>query len=244
MPSITHIFFDLHGTLIHSQQMHQQQCQHKSEILAARYGKTPADWHTAMQQLAAEWDSYHIDLNFSGDDGMSDFYEALFRTTRALFKLVQLPEPPQAELTTLARELPAEASCTIDAFYPDAKPVLNHLHEAGYQLGIAAHSLQAQAQALLEGGGVVQLFAAPIIGADTVHQFDKDVGYYRKVARIARTPPEQCLVVDDDPQALHGAQTAQMSTVLLARPDSRYAVANRADGITTLAALPDKLAAF
>jgi beta-phosphoglucomutase-like phosphatase (HAD superfamily) len=228
--SITHIFFGLHGILIDSSVLAPCYSRRKCEILAERYGGGLELWQAAERTLLAEWDDYHADLNFSGDNGMDDFYEALFRTTRALFRLAKVTEPPKDELTALARELPGEAPRRCQALYPEVKTALEQARADGYLQGIMTHVLESQARAILEGCGVLPLFRAPIVGVNTFERFDKDEMYFRQAARQAVTHPAACLVVDTHPFSLTAARRAGMHTVLIQRGESQIDV-NAADTV-------------
>lgn len=216
---ITHIFFDLHGTLIDGQRMLQHYRRGVGQIMAGRYGKTPALWEEADRRIVADWDSYFADLNLSGDDMMGDLREGWLRVTRALFRLTATPEPPISEIAALAMELPTSAPAYGDALYEDARQVITHLHQQGYQLGIVTHALEGQANAALQGARMLDYFAAPIVGADTVEQFDKDRLFFLKAAHLAQVNPARCLVVDDSPQAIAGAKLAGMVTAYLQHGD-------------------------
>jgi FMN phosphatase YigB (HAD superfamily) len=214
--SITHIFFDLH-VLIDSKRMLQNHRRGVGQIMAQRYGKAPEIWETAHRQIAADWDSYFADLNLSGDDMLRDLKEGWLRVTRALFRLAQVTEPAKGEIVTLSMELPANAPAYGDALYEDARFAVNQLHEKGFRLGVVTHALVGQVQAALRGANMLDCFTAPIVGADTVGQFDKDKIFFIKVGSLAQVAAAQCLIVDNSEQALIGAKAAGMVTVRVNR---------------------------
>jgi len=214
---ITHIFFDLHGTMIDAALLGACVRRERARHLAQGYGGDLAAWHEAEEQVRADWDAYHADLNFSGDDGMRDYVEAGYRIIRALFRGAGVREPAREEIHRLARELPGIAPLTCDAFYPDVKPVIRQLAADGYVLGVTTHSLATHAAAVLIGGGVRDAFQGPLIGADTAEQFDKDTAYYALAVRRAQGTAAVCLVVDDAPRAIEEAKSAGLRAILLAR---------------------------
>lgn len=215
--SITHVFFDLHGTLIESQRLHPCYSEGVGKVMAARYGGTAEKWSAVHRQIVAEWAVYYADLNLSGDDGLRDMDEGMFRTTRALFRLAHFPEPPPEEIKTLARHLLEFAPEACPALYPDVLPVLEQLFAAGYQLGIAAHAPSYQAKGILRGSQIAHFFAAPLVGPDLTEEFEKNAAFYGCAARLAAVSPENCLIVDDHPKAIGGAQAAGMHGILLGR---------------------------
>ena len=221
---ITHIFFDLH-VLIDSKRMLQNHRCGVGQIMAQRYGKSPEVWEDAHTQIVADWDSYFVDLNLSGDDMLRDLKEGWLRVTRALFRLAQMTEPAQSEVAALSMELPANAPSYGDALYEDARIAISQLNGKGYRLGVVTHALAGQAQAALKGANVLDCFSAPIIGVDTVNQFDKDKMFFIKAVHMAQAAAANCLVVDDSEQAISGAKAAGMVTVRVNRqmdaaPDS------------------------
>lgn len=151
---------------------------------------------------------------------MAHFWEGLYRTTRALFRLVGVPEPDHAELKELVKTVPAHAPRNCDALYDDVRPVINSLHNSGYVLGIISHALVEQARATLQGGRIIHYFQGPIIGPDSIGRLCKDRVFLEYAARKAQIPPSQCLVVDDDPVVISSAGEAGMFTVQVCRHTS------------------------
>jgi phosphoglycolate phosphatase-like HAD superfamily hydrolase len=214
---ISHIFFDMYGTLADSARMKPCYSAALGRIMAARFGCSPDAWAAANAQIVADWDSYYADLNLSGDHGIEDLWEGEYRVTRALFRLTATPEPEKSVITALSRELPGLASAACDALFPEVKAVLYELHERGLTLGIASHALETQARGVLEAGGVLDLFTGPIWGVDAAEQFEKDINFYRKLALTAHADPTTCLVVDDLVAPLWAAREAGMQTVHVRR---------------------------
>lgn len=214
---ITTIFFDLHSTLIDPIALHPCYSAGMGKILSERYGQTPEAWAEANRKVVLDWDSYYADLNLSGEDGITHMWEGLFRTTRAQFRLTRTPEPPKDELIALSRELPGLAPLNCDATYPDVKPAIQALHQAGYMLGVATHAIQAHARAVLTGGGVLDAFTGPILGPDLAERYDKDAMFYQIAALKAQAEPHHIMVVDDDSTALQQAQSIGMKTAHIHR---------------------------
>lgn len=224
MTKITHIFFDLHGTLVDGVKLHPCYTENLGRVMTERYGLTPEAWIKANRQVLDDWDSYYTDLDLGGDEGITHLYEGLYRTTRAMFRLAGMAEPPKAELSQLSRELPGLVTWTCDAFYPDARPVVEALYRAGYILGVTTHALHEQARGLLHGARVLDHFAGPIVGADTADCYEKDRMYFLKVAQMAQVAPEDCLIVDDVARYTAAARAAGMHTAQVIRKEfqARY----------------------
>lgn len=213
--NISHIFFDLHGTLVDSRRMGRCYAAQLGIVMAERYGGQPQMWEQANLSITADWDSYHADLNF--DENFEDMWESYIRTTRALFRLTGTPEPPLSELTALSRELPGLATRCCDALFPESRAVIAALHATGYTLGITSHSLVTQARGSLTGGGMLHYFAGPLIGPDVTGTFAKNRRFFSVAAQQAGVDTGRCLVVDDDARHIPGAQAAGMHAVYLSR---------------------------
>lgn len=215
---ITHIFFDVHDVLVDRAPLSRHYAESLGRIMAARYGSTPDAWAQANRRVSADWDSYYADLNLSGDEGLADMWEGLFRTTRALFRLTGTPEPSKAELTALAQELPGLAAQGCDALYPEAADVLAQLDAEGLVLGVISHALVTQVEITL--AAVRQHFRGMIWGADNAERFDKDAQRYLHAAYAAHTTPENCLALDDKVMPLVCAREAGMQTIQIRRDTS------------------------
>jgi FMN phosphatase YigB (HAD superfamily) len=217
MTEITHIFFDLHNTLIDNERLQPCWSAGCGEFMARRYGLTPEIWTEAHGRIIADWDSYFADLDLDGDDCLAAMWEGLYRTTRAHFRLVGIPEPPPEEIRKASQEMPMYAPARCDAVYPDTAPVTRMLHEAGFVLGVTSHALSTQVRATLQGGGLLAYFNGPLVGPDVAERFRKDAGFYDCAGRQAAAEPERCLVIDDDPRAVHGARAAGMKALRICR---------------------------
>ncbi len=213
--TVTHILFDLHGTLVEAARLPAAYARSVGQVMAAQYGGDPARWAQAQRVIADDWDSYYADLDLTGDHGIDDLREGEIRTTRALFRLTGVPLPAAADVAALARALPYEAGRGCDVLYPVARPALERLHRAGYTLGAASLSTVALTRGLLEGGGVLHLFGTVLLGADSAGRFVKDATFYR----ASGLEPSSCAVVDDGADGLSGARAAGMSAYRVANGD-------------------------
>lgn len=213
--TVTHIFFDLHRTLVESQRITRCYAKQLGQVMTARYGGNPDQWTCANRLILADWDSYFVDLNI--DEDIHDLWEGELRVTRALFRLTQTPEPSLAEIEKLSWELPELATQHCDALYPDCKPLLKHLHAAGYTLGICSGAIVAQIRGTLRGGGVLEYFNGPLVGPDVTGHFPRDARFYRIAAHQAGVDARYCMVVDDLVRNLAGAKAAGMAAVQICR---------------------------
>ncbi len=217
--TLTHLFFDLHGVLIDGRRMHLCYSEQLGQVLAARYGQTPEVWTQANRRIVADWDNYFTDLDLGGDEGIDHMWEGLFRTTRALFRIVGVGEPPHEELIALSRELPGIVTRNCDAVYTDVSAALERLTRTGLTLGVTSHAIEAQVRSSLSGGKIDLYFRGRLFGADNVGRFLKDERFYEIVALASGVDPRACAVIDDLPDALRSAKQIGMTTYLVCRPD-------------------------
>lgn len=211
--TITHIFFNLVGTLADGAQLRKCYAEQLGRTMAERFGGSADSWTAARLRILLDWDSYFADLNFDGDEGIGDLWEGELRVTRALFRITGVPEPDSTTLGQLSRELPYQITRQCDVLHPDTKPVIEALYKAGFVLGVATYSISDVAHALLERGGVIDYFRGPYLCPDFIERFRKDRAFFE----AANIPPETGLLVDDSLDAIHGAKAAGMHTVHLVR---------------------------
>lgn len=215
--AITHIFFDLHHTLIDGRKLHPCYSAVYGAFMAERYGLTADLWMQANRRIEADWDSYFADLDLEGEDGLAHLWEGLFRTTRAMFRLANVAEPAAEEIHRLVREIPEVATSRCDAFYPDARLVVPRLYAAGYTLGVATHAITPQARGTVTGGGMLDYFAGPFACPDAVGRFSKDEAFFSYALQAAQVAPQAAMLVDDSLDALRAARRLGMATAHILR---------------------------
>lgn len=214
---LTHLFFDLVGTVVDAISTYQCWPAELGKWMAAHYGQSAAIWTAAYVQIKADWDSYYADLDLGGEHGIEDMWEGQYRTTRALFRLAAQPEPPQNELRLLSRQLPCEAAKRCARLYPEIKTTLKAVYLDGYQLGAASLIPENQSRAMLEGGDLIDLFSTPIVGPDTANQYRVDEEFFRITARLADVEAKNCLAVSHRPGYLAAAKQIGMTAAYLKR---------------------------
>ena len=206
---ITYIFFELPGVIIDPAAMYAQLPMHVGQFMSERYGQPPEIWEQAFRQVRVDWDSYWADLNLSGDEPLAEFWEGMFRISRALFRQVDIAQPTKRELITISRLFPELVLMKVDALYPNTRSLLQKLRETGLCLHAVTYLPSSFARAVLIGGGVFEYFCNRVTGIDVTGRFDYD---YAQLATSVRTPPENCLLVDRDRSALVRARAAGMQT--------------------------------
>lgn len=214
--TISHVFFDLHGTLVdNTGALPVQYREALGALMAARYGGEPAEWSAANARILADWDSYYADLNFGADDGLDQMREGNTRTLRALFRLTGRPYPAPDEMAELVRTHHYAVTSQCDALYPDARAALDAIRALQLTLGVITNGVLGHAEGLLTGAGVREAFTGPLITPDVAGYCCKDAGYFRLA--FGTLPPEQCVVIDDRPDHARVAAELGARSVLVDR---------------------------
>lgn len=217
MSAIQHILFDLHGTLVDSARLRLFIADEVGRMMAARYGQDAKGWAAAYARIQADWHSYFADLHLSGDEGMANLREGLFRTTRALFRLMDTPEPDMDHIHALATTLASEsARVTVAVLFDDVLPMLADISQRDVHLHVCSDTFAKQARTLLESAGIADQFEH-VFGMDTLGQLDRDAAYYDLIAGRCGTSAGVCLVVDDDQRHVRAAKASGLQAVHLAR---------------------------
>jgi len=210
--SLSIIFFDLIGALIDADALARCYADALARALRAHFGGDAARWQKAVRGVLADWDSYYADLNLSGEDGIADMWEGMFRVMRGYLRLAGIPEPDTPALAALARALPGEAAAACAALLPGALEALRLLRSAGIRRGVTTYLTADHARGLLRGGSALTLINAPILTPETVERFERDQTYFEIAARRAGVDPKSCLLFSPEVNALAAARAAGMRT--------------------------------
>lgn len=195
------------GVLVDGHKMRQCYRVKMAKIMSERYGKSPEFWSAIDEQIVTHWADYHADLNFSGEDGIADIHEALFRVTRALFTIGKIPEPPKPDITALANEL-ISSPCK-EVLLPDALSVIEKCRKKGYTIGTFSYLLEKQVKAITAEIPNLQ----HVIGADTLNHYEHDAMFFRKLSTHCRVSPDKIVLVATSPQTVAAATQSGMHAI-------------------------------
>ncbi|MFN8527650.1 MAG: hypothetical protein U0670_03460 [Anaerolineae bacterium] len=217
---MTVVFLGLLGVLIDPDRVRAVMPQAYGRVLAARYGGDADFWAAAVEQVRADWDSYYADLDLAGEEGVEAMWEGLFRITRAIFRLAERPEPPKPELTTFARQLPAQAFSSVNCAYPDAIHAVHWLNEACATIpNVFASLSNGQISGLLIGADLRQRVGT-VMGMEWSERFRHDVSYWQTALLKLNVDPGNGLVIDTLEESIEGAAAAGMRVFHFARTPS------------------------
>jgi FMN phosphatase YigB (HAD superfamily) len=240
----THIFFDLHGTVIDNiNVLPPLYGRALGYFMAERYGGDPQEWTAANQRVVADWANYFADLDLDAEDGLDQWVEGLIRTTRALFRLTGRPYPPPEEVRAVVDAMHYAVTSRCDAIYPDAREALVAVCDLPLTAGMITNGLHDHTVGLLVGAGVRECFTGPIITPTVAGYLGKDEGYFRLALGAAACTPAQAIMVDDRPPVAALAAGLGMRVVLVDRGRGGLD-AHRVTVIPDLRGLPSLLAGW
>jgi len=215
------VFLDLYGVLADGRLMDRRYNERMAEILWRRYGGVLEDLRRLQAESFAWYQAEGAKLDERpGPEREGDpWVEAVRRLNagqvRWMFDRAGIAPPP--ELAAFAEELEAEAVRGIDALYPDVKPALAALREAGHRLFLSTNANRSNAESALIGGGVRDLFDG-LAMLETARAKKDRPYYWRRAFEIAATRPAEAVVVDDVARFLAPAAALGSRCIQLLRP--------------------------
>lgn len=241
LPMPRTLFLDLYGVIADPQIMDVRYNERMSDLLWRRFGGSPDAWRE-VQLASYAWykdEGAKLDARPGSDREGDAWVEAVQRMNanqvRWMFERVGVPIPPK--LLEYAESLEAETVRGIDALYPDTRPALAALKAAGHRLYLSTNANRSNGESALIGGGVRESFDGLAILETAKAKKDRPY-YWRHAFELARTPPADAIVVDDEARYLVPAADLGARCYQVVRPGR-----NRELGpfpvIETLAALPD-----
>ncbi|WP_349367892.1 HAD family phosphatase [Salinarimonas sp.] len=102
---------------------------------------------------------------------------------------------------------------TVDQVFLNCKPVfvheyaLSHLKSRGFKLGLASNSIRSTVELMLQKSALAGYLDA-ILSNEDVERAKPDPEIYLKAAELLGTPPERCLVVEDNVNGIRAAEAA------------------------------------
>jgi putative hydrolase of the HAD superfamily len=133
----------------------------------------------------------------------------------------------------LLRDLEAPPAVPVVEVFPDVRPVLDHLQEAGIRMCVVSDNWRGL-EAVLRSLGIESYFAGLVI-SEVLGCNKPDRGMYAAGRRLLGLEPSDCIVVDDDPQLVAAAIKQGHHGTALTRTGSRPA---SVPAITSLDQLP------
>jgi beta-phosphoglucomutase len=133
-----------------------------------------------------------------------------------------LPTMKKLEMLTIERGLPAELhefinelkqSYTLELVYTKCKPIFQHQYAisrfkmAGYRMAVCSNSVKQSIEIMLQRADLLQHFDF-ILSNQDVSLSKPDPEIYLQAMKRLNVSPEECLVVEDNPNGIKAAQAA------------------------------------
>ncbi|MBL8861161.1 MAG: HAD family phosphatase [Planctomycetes bacterium] len=133
-----------------------------------------------------------------------------------------LPTSRKLEILSRERELPRalhgfvnamKQQYTVEQIHLHCKPVFTHeytlsqLKAAGYKLGLASNSIKSTVALMMEKSRLSQYLDVMLSNQDVSHA-KPHPEMYLKAAEALGTPPDRCLVVEDNEHGIKAAEAA------------------------------------
>lgn len=133
-----------------------------------------------------------------------------------------LPTRQKLDMLSVEQELPRglhdfindlKQAYTMELVYARCKPVFQHefalsrLKAAGYKLGVASNAVRPSVTAMLDRANIISYFDVMLSNQD-VKKAKPDPEIYDTAIRMLQLQPEECLVVEDNPNGIRAAEAA------------------------------------
>jgi len=182
---LTFVVFDLDGVLVDSEQVWDAV---REELARERGG----DWHPGAQRdmmgmSSPEWSRYMHDR-------------------------IGLPEPPE-EINRIVVERMLERYQAGPPWIPGALEAVRDL-AASFTLGLASSSNRELIDAVLEAGGITELFRATV-SSEEVARGKPAPDVYVEAARRLGAEPTRCVAIEDSHSGIRAAKAAGMTCIAI-----------------------------
>jgi HAD superfamily hydrolase (TIGR01509 family) len=182
---LTFVVFDLDGVLVDSEQVWDAV---REELARERGG----DWHPGAQRdmmgmSSPEWSRYMHDR-------------------------IGLPEPPE-EINRIVVERMLERYQAGPPWIPGALEAVRDL-AASFTLGLASSSNRELIDAVLEAGGITELFRATV-SSEEVARGKPAPDVYVEAARRLGAEPTRCVAIEDSHNGIRAAKAAGMTCIAI-----------------------------
>jgi HAD superfamily hydrolase (TIGR01509 family) len=156
-----------------------------------------------------------------------EIYNQTFGTNITNILTMTLGHPPSSEFVQKIMRMQGAEFCNAIKGQlvplPGVIDTLEYFRKRGFQQAIASSSVSHVIQAVIDEIGIKTYFDAIISGAYLPPKPNPDV--FLQAADAIKIPTKSCLVIEDAPAGLIGAQSAGMQTLAVTTSHPRSAVA-------------------
>lgn len=210
-----HVFLDLWGTVLDSARMNRAYARRMAEILSPRFGGDLDTWVRAHDEAYAWYSARASEIDWDAGDYLekvdeldAEHLERILRPAGVSWR----PDDPAA----YARELEYSIMSSVDARFPDTRPAVVRLRNAGHRVYVVTSATDSNARGSLAGAGLLDAFDCVFTGT-TQNLHKSTVAYWQRIIEDVRGPAKKYLLVDDRLEYLEPASAAGIPAVLLDR---------------------------
>lgn len=210
-----HVFLDLWGTIVDGARMDRRYARQMAEILASRLGGDVDRWIRAHDEAYAWYTARASEIDWRTADYLdavdaldAEHLDRILRSAGVSWR----PDDP----ARYARELEEAVMSSVDAAFPDARPAVERLRNAGHRAYLVTSATDSNARGSLKGARLLDAFDRVFTGS-TVELHKSTAAYWRRILEDVDTPGERCLLVDDRLEYLEPACASGIAAVLLDR---------------------------
>jgi HAD superfamily hydrolase (TIGR01509 family) len=215
---ITALFFDDGGVLNDNAARGPQWQRLVGEYLAPRLGGTAAAWEQANRLVMEHMEAPSELAGQRARYPDAREYERIRLSAwlGAMIAQVGVASPSVENMLALALETTAFVTRRVRAAFPEVVATLAALAARGYVLHTASNEASHELAGYLESMGVRGYFDR-LYGPDLVRVHKTSPLYYQRIFKECALPPDQALIIDDNPQAIAYARRAGAQALLVVR---------------------------
>jgi beta-phosphoglucomutase len=172
---------------------------------------------TLIDSGDSHWDTWRDALALEGYTLTREQFDATFgQRNDAILRTYFGPDFPLSEIERIGNAKEAQYRDMVRSgqihLHAGVWDWLERLHAAGWQQAIASSAPRPNIEVLLQTLDIAQYFGAVASGDDVQHG-KPDPEIFQTAAAMLGVPPMRCIVVEDAPAGVEGAQRAGMCCV-------------------------------
>jgi len=211
------IFLDLWGVLLDEKKMNEEYNERAASILAARFGGDPVKWLDAYNSA---WEDYkrrfrETDWDRTSWSDVADRLDARL-ITETLDRVGV--KSNVSDMLSFARDLEFEVVSAVARSYPDAPGALSLLRKQGHDVHVVTQAGDWNAIGALSASGLL-MEVKGIFSGSSQNTSKTATSYWTRVLERIESPPERCILVDDNLDFLKAATSIGIGAILMERDE-------------------------
>jgi len=209
------VFLDLWGVLVDSRKMSNAYRWWAAASLSSRYGGSVDAWLRA-HEAGETWYEAHLAKPETWEAGTWIEVVNLADAEQVVRMFREVGVPPPSDPLAVSKALTLGGMSTIDAAFPDARPAVDRLKNAGHRVFVSTNATEENPRGTLAGARLLEGVDAVITG-ESQNANKTDAAYWRGIVDRIRVDPAASFVVDDRREYLRGASLVGFRCLLMDR---------------------------